>query len=67
MSEGLDFADINGRAVIITGIPFPPRMEPKVSGLVLHYETNMCPACAIGSPENAVSEGFSKRSQVEGD
>ena len=30
MSEGLDFADINGRAVIITGLPYPPRMEPKV-------------------------------------
>ena len=30
VSEGLDFADINGRAVIITGLPYPPRMEPKV-------------------------------------
>lgn len=29
-SEGLDFADINGRGVIITGLPFPPRMEPRV-------------------------------------
>ncbi|XP_062484300.1 regulator of telomere elongation helicase 1 [Pezoporus occidentalis] len=29
-SEGLDFADRNGRGVIITGLPFPPRMEPKV-------------------------------------
>ena len=24
VSEGLDFADKNGRAVIITGLPFPP-------------------------------------------
>ncbi|XP_064023724.1 regulator of telomere elongation helicase 1 isoform X2 [Pogoniulus pusillus] len=29
-SEGLDFADISGRGVIITGLPFPPRMEPRV-------------------------------------
>ena len=31
VSEGLDFIDANGRAVIITGIPYPPRMDPKVS------------------------------------
>ncbi|XP_021350741.1 regulator of telomere elongation helicase 1-like [Mizuhopecten yessoensis] len=30
VSEGLDFSDINGRAVIITGLPYPPRMDPKV-------------------------------------
>ena len=30
VSEGLDFADVNGRAVIITGQPFPPRMDPRV-------------------------------------
>ncbi|XP_038057615.1 regulator of telomere elongation helicase 1-like isoform X2 [Patiria miniata] len=30
VSEGLDFADINGRAVVITGLPFPPRMDPKI-------------------------------------
>ncbi|XP_060086573.1 regulator of telomere elongation helicase 1 [Heteronotia binoei] len=29
-SEGLDFADKNGRGVVITGLPFPPRMDPKV-------------------------------------
>uniref|UniRef100_A0A8V5GW84 Regulator of telomere elongation helicase 1 n=1 Tax=Melopsittacus undulatus TaxID=13146 RepID=A0A8V5GW84_MELUD len=29
-SEGLDFADRNGRGVIITGLPFPPRMDPRV-------------------------------------
>lgn len=33
VSEGLDFADINGRAVIITGLPYPPRMEPKAGKL----------------------------------
>ncbi|XP_070600523.1 regulator of telomere elongation helicase 1 isoform X2 [Erythrolamprus reginae] len=29
-SEGLDFADKNGRGVIITGIPYPPRMNPRI-------------------------------------
>ena len=30
VSEGLDFADNNGRAVIITGMPFPPFKDTKV-------------------------------------
>lgn len=30
VAEGLDFEDANGRAVIITGIPFPPWKDPKV-------------------------------------
>ena len=30
VSEGMDFADGHGRAVIITGMPFPPRDDPKV-------------------------------------
>ena len=30
VSEGLDFADANGRAVIITGLPFPALHEAKV-------------------------------------
>lgn len=30
VSEGLDFADNNGRAVIITGLPFPPVKDPRV-------------------------------------
>ncbi|KAJ8257323.1 hypothetical protein GJAV_G00184360 [Gymnothorax javanicus] len=29
-SEGLDFADTYGRGVIITGLPFPPRMDQRV-------------------------------------
>uniref|UniRef100_A0A8C4MYE5 Regulator of telomere elongation helicase 1 n=1 Tax=Equus asinus TaxID=9793 RepID=A0A8C4MYE5_EQUAS len=30
VSEGLDFADTNGRGVIVTGLPYPPRMDPRV-------------------------------------
>ncbi|KAM8774836.1 regulator of telomere elongation helicase 1 [Rhynchonycteris naso] len=29
-SEGLDFADGNGRGVIVTGLPYPPRKDPRV-------------------------------------
>ena len=30
ISEGIDFADNNGRAVIITGLPFPLFTDPRV-------------------------------------
>lgn len=30
VSEGLDFADHAGRAVVVTGIPYAPRNDPKV-------------------------------------
>lgn len=30
VSEGLDFADRNGRAVIVTGLPYPPMKDPRV-------------------------------------
>uniref|UniRef100_A0A672ZAE4 Regulator of telomere elongation helicase 1 n=1 Tax=Sphaeramia orbicularis TaxID=375764 RepID=A0A672ZAE4_9TELE len=29
-SEGLDFSDSFGRGVVITGLPFPPKMDPRV-------------------------------------
>jgi regulator of telomere elongation helicase 1 len=32
MSEGIDFADDAGRAVVLTGIPFAPPSDPKVLG-----------------------------------
>lgn len=40
-SEGLDFADTYGRGVVITGLPFPPRMDPKVV-LKMQYLDEMC-------------------------
>ncbi|XP_011502066.1 PREDICTED: regulator of telomere elongation helicase 1 homolog [Ceratosolen solmsi marchali] len=30
VSEGLDFANANGRTVLITGLPFPPLKDPRV-------------------------------------
>ena len=30
VSEGLDFADWNGRAVVVTGLPYPPYFDPRV-------------------------------------
>jgi len=30
VSEGLDFSDDFGRAVILTGIPYSPAMDPKI-------------------------------------
>ncbi|KAF2365632.1 DEAD2 [Trinorchestia longiramus] len=30
VSEGLDFADGNGRAVVVTGLPYPPYKDPRV-------------------------------------
>jgi regulator of telomere elongation helicase 1 len=30
VSEGMDFADHRARAVVVTGIPFPPAKDPKV-------------------------------------
>lgn len=31
ISEGLDFSDNRARAVIITGIPYPPIFDPRVT------------------------------------
>ncbi|MCJ8737913.1 hypothetical protein PDJAM_G00029500 [Pangasius djambal] len=41
VSEGLDFADMYGRGVIITGLPYPPRMDPRVV-LKMQYLDEMC-------------------------
>ena len=40
-SEGLDFADTYGRGVIITGMPFPPKMDPRVL-LKMQFLDEMC-------------------------
>uniref|UniRef100_A0A8C6UWU7 Regulator of telomere elongation helicase 1 n=1 Tax=Neogobius melanostomus TaxID=47308 RepID=A0A8C6UWU7_9GOBI len=40
-SEGLDFADSYGRGVVITGLPFPPKMDPRVV-LKMQFLDEMC-------------------------
>uniref|UniRef100_A0A7N6C434 Regulator of telomere elongation helicase 1 n=1 Tax=Anabas testudineus TaxID=64144 RepID=A0A7N6C434_ANATE len=40
-SEGLDFANTFGRGVIITGLPFPPKMDPRVI-LKMKFLDEMC-------------------------
>ena len=37
VSEGLDFSDRAGRAVVITGLPYPMREDPKVCALQPSY------------------------------
>ncbi|KAK7488471.1 hypothetical protein BaRGS_00020256 [Batillaria attramentaria] len=39
VSEGLDFADNNGRAVVITGLPFPPMLDPRVVLKMQHLDS----------------------------
>ncbi|XP_076441348.1 regulator of telomere elongation helicase 1 homolog [Babylonia areolata] len=39
VSEGLDFADMNGRAVILTGLPFPPMKDPRVILKMQHLDS----------------------------
>lgn len=40
VSEGLDFCDGNGRAVIITGLPYPPSRDPRVLEKQRYLEDN---------------------------
>lgn len=30
VSEGLDFIDANGRAVLVIGLPYPPYKDPRI-------------------------------------
>ena len=56
MSEGLDFANENGRAVIITGIPFPSTVDPRVKLKQTYLEefakTNKDPTKRLLSPND---------------
>lgn len=49
VSEGLDFADINGRAVIITGLPFPPFKDPRIILKKKYLQENRTAANEVGS------------------
>lgn len=45
VSEGLDFADQNGRAVILTGLPYPPFFDPRVSMKREYLDRNKKKVC----------------------
>ncbi|KTG38107.1 hypothetical protein cypCar_00004195 [Cyprinus carpio] len=67
-SEGLDFADTYGRGVVITGLPFPPRMDPRVV-LKMQYLDQMCKKknewsevivrSEVQKPQTFIKEGLS--------
>ena len=62
-----NFSDMNCRAVIITGIPFPPRMDPKVScSTNNHCHIIVDIIIIVGSAENGVFKRSSEISQVKG-
>jgi len=42
VSEGLDFADANARAVVVLGVPFPGAKDPQVAAKRA-YNTNCDP------------------------
>uniref|UniRef100_A0A8B9HQ84 Regulator of telomere elongation helicase 1 n=1 Tax=Astyanax mexicanus TaxID=7994 RepID=A0A8B9HQ84_ASTMX len=57
-SEGLDFADTYGRGVIITGLPFPPRMDPRVV-LKMQYLDEML-QCSGQQASRAVNQAIGR-------
>ncbi|XP_065826996.1 regulator of telomere elongation helicase 1-like [Oscarella lobularis] len=52
-AEGLDFADRYGRAVAITGLPFLPKTDPKVTLKMLYL--NECVREALIPPKEALT------------
>lgn len=44
VSEGLDFSDRAGRAVVITGLPYPMKEDPKVRPAAVHLVASACSA-----------------------
>ncbi|XP_033941971.1 LOW QUALITY PROTEIN: regulator of telomere elongation helicase 1 [Pseudochaenichthys georgianus] len=59
-SEGLDFADTFGRGVVITGLPFPPRMDPRVV-LKMQFLDEMCRKKAPGVKYLSGQEWYSQQ------
>ena len=48
---------MNGRGVVITGLPYPPRMDPKVAYCVQSQVISSCECIRVGYPEDTASEG----------
>ncbi|KAL6972803.1 Regulator of telomere elongation helicase 1 [Sarracenia purpurea var. burkii] len=60
VSEGLDFADHAGRAVIVTGMPYATRMDPKVR-LKREYLDHHAQSPQIGSKVLTGEEWYSQQ------
>ncbi|XP_058226856.1 regulator of telomere elongation helicase 1 homolog [Rhododendron vialii] len=60
VSEGLDFADHAGRAVVVTGMPFAPRTDPKVR-LKREYLDQHTQSNQIGSKVLTGEEWYSQQ------
>lgn len=56
VSEGLDFADMNGRAVIITGLPFPPLKDPRVILKKKYLQDNRTKQNEVHSDQHTISK-----------
>lgn len=62
ISEGIDFADNMSRAVVITGLPFPPAFDPKVK-LKREYLDN---AKALKNEKSGEMGGFGETGEMAG-
>lgn len=49
ISEGLDFADMYGRAVMVVGLPFAPANDPKVQEKRKYLDTEKIERCGLPS------------------
>lgn len=69
VSEGLDFANDNGRVVVIIGIPFPPSQDARVK-LKMSFLDDMrkkSSSCAVSSLQPAAvgSQTVTNGTEVE--
>ena len=54
VSEGLDFADNNGRAVVVTGLPYPNVQDAKIKVTVCSSSINCSSSCSCSCSEVGV-------------
>ena len=66
VSEGIDFADRDARAVVITGIPFPSLMDPKVKLKKKFLDGKKIQSKGIGGAEWYNLEAFRALNQAIG-
>ena len=66
VSEGIDFADSDARAVVITGIPFPSMYDPKVKLKKKFLDSKKMQSKGIGGAEWYNLEAFRALNQAIG-